>query len=254
MMSAKYVDRAQLEKYLANFLQIDQFHDYCPNGLQVEGRQHISRLITGVTASQTLLEEALNLQADAILVHHGYFWKNETAVITHTKKQRLKLLLSHDINLFAYHLPLDAHLTLGNNRELGRQLGLLYSDSFGEQGLLCRGELPHVLSLQMLGEKIALRLQRQPLLLGDPAKQIKKVAWCTGGAQTYFHTVATQDVDAYITGEASEFVSHLAQESGVAFIAAGHHATERYGIQALGKHLQKQFGIEHIHIDIDNPI
>jgi dinuclear metal center YbgI/SA1388 family protein len=251
-MSEKYIMRSQLEKYLAQFLQIDQFHDYCPNGLQVEGRAHISRIITGVTASLALLHEAIKQQADAILVHHGYFWKNEQAVITHTKKQRLKLLLAHDINLFAYHLPLDAHAAVGNNIMLSHHLGLGYIESFGEQGLLCRGELPKALSLKEFADKIGKVLQRKPLVLGNPEKLIKKVAWCTGGAQGYFHTVAQEEVDVYITGEASEFVTHLACESGVAFIAAGHHATEQYGVKALGAHLQAQFNLVHIHVDIPN--
>jgi dinuclear metal center YbgI/SA1388 family protein len=253
-MSTKYVTRSQLENYLAQFLQIDQFHDYCPNGLQVEGREHISRIITGVTANLALIQEAIKQQADAILVHHGYFWKNEQAVITHVKKQRLKLLLSHDINLFAYHLPLDAHAAVGNNIALSHHLGLGYIENFGEQGLLCRGELPKALPLSAFGDKIEACLKRKPLVLGNPEKLIKKVVWCTGGAQGYFHTVAKEEVDVYITGEASEFVTHLAQESGVAFIAAGHHATEKYGIKALGAHLHAQFNLVHIDVDIPNPV
>lgn len=254
-MSTKYIARASLERYLAELLQTVQFHDYCPNGLQVEGRDRIQRLVTGVSANQALIKEAIIQKADAILVHHGYFWKNEASVITHTKKQRLTLLLSHDINLFAYHLPLDANMILGNNVELGRILGIEAIENFGDQGLLFCGELPTSVSLETFSNKIATCLQRTPLVIGEPGRMVKKIAWCTGGAQSYFHQIATmKEVDVYLTGEASEFVTGLSKESGVAFIAAGHHATERYGVKALGAHLATQFGLEHIHVDIDNPV
>lgn len=253
-MPTKYLTRAFLERYLAELLQTAQFTDYCPNGLQVEGRERIHRLVTGVSANQALIKEAIHQKADAILVHHGYFWKNEASPLTHIKKQRLALLLSHDINLFAYHLPLDAHMTLGNNVELGRMLGIEGIKSFGEQGVLFSGELPTPLSLDEFAKKIATSLQRTPLVIGEGSRAIKKIAWCTGGAQGYFHQIVTQEVDVYITGEASEPVTALARESGVAFIAAGHHATERYGIKALGEHLAATFDLEHIFIDIDNPV
>lgn len=253
-MPVKFMTRMELERYLAEFLCVDQFHDYCPNGLQVEGRERISRIVTGVTACQALLEQAVKHDADAVLVHHGYFWKSENPAITHTKKQRLKLLLSYDINLFAYHLPLDAHAIVGNNVQLARQLDLSFTENFGDQGLLSRGELQNTLTLREFGGKIETSLGRKPLIIGAADRPVRRVAWCTGGAQGYFHTIATQDIDAYVTGEASEFVTHLARESGVAFIAAGHHATERYGIRALGEHLHARFGLEHIHLDIDNPI
>ena len=253
-MSTKYIVRASLERYLAELLQIAKFHDYCPNGLQVEGRDRIQRLVTGVSANQALIKEAIIQKADAILVHHGYFWKNEASIITHTKKQRLNLLLSHDINLFAYHLPLDANMILGNNVELGRILGIEAIENFGEQGLLFRGELSTPVSLETFSNKIATCLQRIPLVIGGLNRMIKKIVWCTGGAQSYFHQIAAMEVDVYLTGEASEFVTALSKESGVAFIAAGHHATERYGIKALGAHLAMQFGLEHIHVDIDNPV
>lgn len=253
-MSTKYVTRSFLECYLDELLQIKQFNDYCPNGLQVEGRDRIHRLVTGVSANQALIKEAIHQKADAILVHHGYFWKNEASPVTHIKKQRLALLLSHDMNLFTYHLPLDAHMRLGNNIELGRMLGIEAIKSFGEQGLLFSGELPSALRLEEFARKIATSLQRTPLVIGEMSRPVKKIAWCTGGAQGYFQQIVAEDVDVYITGEASEYVTALARETGVAFIAAGHHATERYGIKALGEHLATNFDLEHIFIDIDNPV
>lgn len=253
-MSTQFITRTALSHYLATFLHIERFHDYCPNGLQVEGRDQIRRIVTGVSANQALLNAAIEKNADAVLVHHGYFWKNENPAITHIKKQRLKLLLLHDINLFAYHLPLDAHLEVGNNVVLGQLLGLEAIESFGEQGLLFKGLLKKPQSLRSFGARIAAQLQREPLIIGDLDRVVEKVTWCTGGAQQYFHTVAMNETDVYLTGEASEFVTHLAFESQVAFIAAGHHATERYGIQALGAHLQAEFDLEHIHINVDNSV
>lgn len=253
-MSYQFISRIALSDYLAAFLQIGRFQDYCPNGLQVEGRDQIKRIVTGISANQALLNAAVEVEADAILVHHGFFWKSENPTITHTKKQRLNSLLSHDINLFAYHLPLDAHLEVGNNVVLGQLLGLNAIESFGEQGLLFKGLLQTPQPLRTFGAHVATLLQREPLIVGDLDRVVQKVTWCTGGAQQYFHAMVMTDTDVYLTGEASEFVTHLAHESQVAFIAAGHHATERYGIKALGTHLQAQFGLEHIHIDVDNPV
>lgn len=245
--------RTELENYTQQLLETSRFKDYCPNGLQVEGKNEIHKIVTGVTANMALLESAVAAGADAILVHHGFFWKSEDSRVIGIKQRRLKYLLQHDLNLFAWHLPLDAHPTLGNNAQLAIRLGLEVEGWFGDQNLACFGVLPGAMSLQQFGEQIANRLDRPPLLVGESPQTISKVAWCSGGAQGYFTEASTLGVDAFITGEISEAVVHTARESGVAYIAAGHHATERYGIQALGQHLAQQFGISHQHIDIDSP-
>lgn len=248
------VVRSELENYIGQLLAVDRFIDYAPNGLQVEGRAQISRIVTGVTASLALIDAAIAQGADALLVHHGYFWKNENPCIIHTKKNRLTRLLVHDINLLAYHLPLDAHPELGNNAQLGQKLGLIPTGHFGEQALGWLGELAMPLPLANFARQVEAALARTPLALGAPDKLVRRVAWCSGGAQSYFHEAATLGVDCFLTGEASEFVTHLAQETGTAYLAAGHHATERYGIAALGAHLASTFGIEHVHIDLPNPV
>ncbi|HEX5363725.1 MAG TPA: Nif3-like dinuclear metal center hexameric protein [Gallionella sp.] len=244
----------ELRDYNASLLQTALFKDYCPNGVQVEGRAEVRRIATGVTASQQLLEEAIAWGADAILVHHGYFWRSEEAVITGIKKRRIAQLLRNDVSLLAYHLPLDAHAELGNNVQLGRLLGLVEQGRFGEQNIACLGSLAQPQTLMQFTQQIAHGLQRSPQVIGDGARPIKKVAWCSGGAQGYFEAAIAQGVDAYITGEISEQCFHLANETGVAFIAAGHHATERLGIQALGLHLARQFGLEQRFFDQANPI
>ena len=244
----------ELRDYNASLLQTGLFKDYCPNGVQVEGRAHVRRIATGVTASQSVLDAALEWGADAILVHHGYFWRNEDATITGIKKQRIARLLHNDVSLLAYHLPLDAHPELGNNAQLGKLLGLVEQGRFGEQNMVWLGTLPQPLTLAQFTHKVAHGLQRPPQVIGDDIQNIQKVAWCSGGAQGYFEAAIAQGVDAYLTGEISEQNFHLAQESGVAFIAAGHHATERYGIQALGEHLSAHFGLEHHFFDQDNPV
>jgi dinuclear metal center YbgI/SA1388 family protein len=248
------MQRQELENYIGQLLAVGRFKDYAPNGLQVEGKAHVHKIVTGVTASLALIDAAIEHGADAILVHHGYFWKGEDASIVRTKKLRIAKLLINDINLFAYHLPLDAHDTLGNNAQLAQKLGLIPTARFGEQELVWRGELPVPMSLDTFGQHVGMQLQRPPLVIGQADKLIRNIAWCTGGAQSYFREASNLDIDCFITGEASEFVTHLANESGVAFIAAGHHATERYGIEALGKHLAQEFGIEHLHLDLDNPV
>ena len=244
----------ELRDYIASLLQTALFKDYCPNGLQVEGRAQVRRIATGVTASQQVLDEAIAWGADAILVHHGYFWRNEDAAITGIKKRRLAQLLRHDVSLLAYHLPLDAHPELGNNARLGKLLGLAEQGRFGEQNIACLGELEHPQPLAQFAAWVGGRLQRPPQIIGEAAKNIRKVAWCSGGGQGYFEAAIAQGVDAYLSGEASEQSFHLAQESGVAYIAAGHHATERLGILALGEHLASQFGLEHRFFDQDNPV
>lgn len=245
---------SELNDYIGRLLEISRFRDYCPNGLQVEGRAEIKRIATGVTASQRLLEAATVWGADAILVHHGYFWRNEDATVTGIKKRRVAHLLLHDINLLAYHLPLDAHAELGNNAQLALLLGLQPQGRFGEQDIAWHGELQQSMTLKQFAENISQALQRTPQVIGDGEKKIKRIAWCTGAAQSYFEQAVALGVDAFLTGEISEQNVHVALETGIAFIAAGHHATERYGVKALGEYLQQQFGLEHRFFDMDNPV
>lgn len=244
----------ELNDYIGRLLEISRFRDYCPNGVQVEGRADICRIATGVTASQRLLEAATTWGADAILVHHGYFWRNEDATVTGIKKRRLAHLLQHDVSLLAYHLPLDAHPELGNNAQLAKRLGLLPQGNFGEQDIAWIGKLQQPQILGQFAENIAHALQRTPLVIGDKERLLHRLAWCSGAAQCYFEQAVVLGVDAFLTGEISEQNVHVAHETGVSFIAAGHHATERYGVQALGEHLAQQFKIEHRFFDMDNPV
>lgn len=243
-----------LNNYLNCLLQPERFSDYCPNGLQVEGKQEIKRIVTGVTASMALLEAALQANADAVLVHHGYFWRGENLAITGIKKRRIQFLLQHDINLFAYHLPLDAHAELGNNVMLAKQLGLNITGKTGEKEMLLLAELNAPHTLQTFANLIETKLNRKPQVIGDLNKPVKTVALCTGAAQGYIEQVVTANVDVYISGEISEQTVHVARESGMSYISAGHHATERYGIRELGQHLAQKFGLQHTFIDIDNPV
>ncbi len=243
-----------LSNYIGSQLEVGRFRDYCPNGIQVEGTSEVTKIATGVSASQAVLEVATEWGADAILVHHGYFWKNEEPIITGIKKRRLAYLLKHDVSLLAYHLPLDAHPVWGNNTQLGNRLGFVEEGRFGEQGIACYGRLDKPQRLADLNNRIAERLHREPLVIGNPESNIAKIAWCSGGAQSYFDLSIALGVDAFVTGEVSEQHVHIALESGVAFIVAGHHATERYGIQSLGEHLAAQFGLEHCFFDQDNPV
>jgi len=244
----------ELNDYIGRLLEISRFRDYCPNGVQVEGKEGIGRIATGVTASQRLLEAATAWGADAILVHHGYFWRNEDATVTGIKKRRLAHLLRHDVSLLAYHLPLDAHPELGNNAQLAKRLGLLPRGNFGEQDIAWQGELQLPQTLGQFAGSIAHALQRTPLIIGDNERMLHRLAWCSGAAQSYFEQAVALGVDAFLTGEISEQNVHVAHETGVAFIAAGHHATERYGVQALGEHLARQFEIEHRFFDMENPV
>ena len=244
----------ELNDYIGRLLEISRFRDYCPNGLQVEGRSEILRIATGVTASQSMLEAATAWGADAVLVHHGYFWRNEDQSITGIKKRRIAHLLQHDMNLLAYHLPLDAHPELGNNAQLALQLGFEAQGRFGEQDIAWHGELQSPQTLNQLAAKIADKLKRVPLVIGDGNRKLRRIAWCSGGAQGYFEQAVALGVDAFLTGEISEQNVHVAHETGVAFIAAGHHATERYGVQALGEHLANKWNIEHKFFDMDNPV
>ncbi|SAK80233.1 metal-binding protein [Caballeronia arationis] len=248
------MDRIELELYLNNLLEIGRFRDYCPNGLQVEGARRIRKLATSVTASLAFLEAAVEWGADAVLVHHGYFWKNEAPQITGRKYQRVRTLIANDLSLFAYHLPLDSHPELGNNAQIGARLGLIADGRFGEQDLGWIAPLPMPLSLEHFTASVENALGRKPLVLGDANRELRRVAWCTGGAQGYFDDAIAAGADVYLSGEVSEQTMHIAMESGVAYLAAGHHATERYGVQAVGAHLSEQFDIEHLFIDIDNPV
>jgi dinuclear metal center YbgI/SA1388 family protein len=255
-MSQKSIARDELAKYLASTLDITRFRDYCPNGLQVEGRSHIETIVTGVTGSIALLEAAIEKGADAILVHHGYFWRGEDMRVIGQKHRRLKLLLAHDVNLFAYHLPLDMHAAFGNNVQLARLLGLREESRFGEDNLGWLGVMDDVAidTVGVLAQRIEQRLGRAPLLIGDPAQKIGNVGWCTGAAQNLLGDAIAAGANVYLSGEISEPTVHLARENGVAYLACGHHATERYGIKALGEHIAETFGISHHFIDIDNPV
>ena len=244
----------ELENYSGQLLEVGRFRDYCPNGLQVEGRPEVRRLVTGVSASLDLLQRAVAADADAVLVHHGYFWKNEDPRVVGVKRARLELLLRHGISLLAYHLPLDAHPEFGNNAQLAGRLGFDIDGWFGDQNVGCHGVLPQVESAAALADRVAAVLGRTPLMLGDPDREIRRIAWCSGAAQGYLEDAVRLGADAYLTGEVSEQTFHLARETGVVFLAAGHHATERYGVQALGEHLAARFGLEHSFVDQDNPV
>jgi len=246
--------REELVDYLDGLLIPGKFRDYCPNGLQVEGRSEVVRLVAGVSASQALLDAAAARNADAILVHHGYFWKGEDGRVTGIRRQRLSTLLANNINLLAYHLPLDAHPELGNNAQLAQRLGWVPEGRFGEQDIAWLGSLAEPCDLGAVESKVAQVLGRRPLVIGDAARPIRRIGWCSGGAQGYFEQAIALGVDAYLSGEISEQTVHLARESGVAYIAAGHHATERYGVQALAEHLGRQFGIACEFVDLDNPV
>ncbi|QBQ54141.1 Nif3-like dinuclear metal center hexameric protein [Nitrosococcus wardiae] len=242
--------------YLGDLLQVERVSDYCPNGLQVEGKPEVRCLVSGVTACQALLEAAVVAGADALLVHHGYFWKGEAAPIVGMKCRRLKILLANDISLLAYHLPLDAHFELGNNAQLARVLNLEVKGQFiGAGGITIGmyGCLPAPMKGEAWARYIAERLGREPLYVPAHKGDIYTVGWCTGGAQGYIEQAAEKGLDAYLTGEVSEPTVHSAREQGIDFFACGHHATERYGVQALGQHLAEKFNLEHQFIDIDNP-
>jgi dinuclear metal center YbgI/SA1388 family protein len=246
---------AELVASADRLLRPDEFRDYCPNGLQVEGRPVVRRLVSGVTASLALLEAALAAEADAILVHHGYFWKGEAPSIVGIKRKRLGLLLRNDISLLVYHLPLDAHPQLGNNAQLAAKLGITVTGGLQAvaQPIGNVGRLDEPLPLADFAARVAQRLGRAPLVVESGSQPVRTIAWCTGGAQSYIEQAAEHGVDAFLTGEVSEQTVHLARELGLHFIAAGHHATERYGAPAVAGHLAAELGIEHRFIDIDNP-
>jgi dinuclear metal center YbgI/SA1388 family protein len=247
---------AELLNYTNSLLDIERFQDYCPNGLQIEGRDEVVTLISGVTASQKLIDAAIEEDADVILVHHGYFWKGDNPVLTGMRRRRIKTLLEHDINLLAYHLPLDAHPQYGNNAALARELDFRIDGVMDEgpaKDILYYGRLQEPLSADELLQRVAERLGTEPLLIEGSDHEIESIAWCSGAAQRYIEEAVELGVDAYLSGEISEQTTHIARESGIHFISAGHHATERYGPACLGEHLAGQFDLDHRFIDIDNP-
>ena len=249
--------RDEILKTLKTLLRPEQFKDYCPNGMQVQGKPQVQRLVSGVTACQALIDRAIEVKADMLLVHHGYFWRGEDETITGIKKTRVEALLKHNINLLAYHLPLDVHPELGNNAALGRLLGFKTTGDLGKQNnnsIGLTGELETPMSGEELGALLEQRLGREALHIPGSAKPIRTVAWCTGAAQNFIDLALKSGVDAYITGEVSEQTVHIARETGIHFFAAGHHATERYGVQAVAAHLVEKFGLDHEFIDIDNPV
>nr|WP_067298641.1 Nif3-like dinuclear metal center hexameric protein [Marinobacterium profundum] len=251
------IELNELVRYCDTLLQSNSISDYCPNGLQVEGRGRVQRILCGVTASQALLDEAVAWQADLVLVHHGYFWKGEDSRIRGIKKRRLATLLQHDISLLAYHLPLDVHPVYGNNVQLAALLGLEIEGSLepgNPRSVGLAGSLKTPMSLADFAAKVAKLLGREPLCIPGAAQQIERIGWCTGAAQGYIEQAAELGLDAYLSGEISEPTVHSAREHGVHYIAAGHHATERYGVQALGEHLAQHFGLEWRFADIDNPV
>ncbi|GAD63236.1 Nif3-like dinuclear metal center hexameric protein [Aquipseudomonas alcaligenes] len=238
------------------FLNAARIADYCPNGLQVEGRPQVRRIVSGVTASQALLDAAVEAEADVVLVHHGYFWKGEDARVTGMKRRRLQTLLGHDISLLAYHLPLDLHPEVGNNVQLARQLEITVEGPLDPEnpkvvGLL--GSLAEPMTARDFARRVQEVLGREPLLV-EGTGMVRRIGWCTGGGQGYIDDAIAAGVDLFLTGEASEQTFHSARENGLSFIAAGHHATERYGVQALGDYLARRFAIEHLFIDCPNPV
>ena len=249
-------NRHQLLNAFDTLLQPTLFKDYCPNGLQVEGRLEVQTMVSGVTASLALIEAAIAAKADTIFVHHGLFWKGHDGRVTGWMRQRLALLLKHNINLFAYHLPLDAHAELGNNAQLGARLGLQIQEKFGEQGLGCMGARVGGASFagaQELADAAKVALGRDVLLVQGRAGPVSRIAWCSGGAQSYFESAIAAGADVFLTGEISEPQAHYARESGVSYIACGHHASERYGAPAVAARVALQLGLDHVFIDVDNP-
>lgn len=250
------VSNSQLLQFLNSLLKPSTVKDYCPNGLQIEGKETVTKLVTGVTASQSLIDYAVSINADAILVHHGYFWKGESPCITGMKKKRIQTLLVNDINLYAYHLPLDIHPTLGNNAQLAKLLGIVDISPLEEnnpQSVVMQGRFEGGIKPCELTQLLSTKLDKTPLHEPAVKKRIETVAWCTGGGQGYIDLAADKGIDAFITGEVSEQTIHTAREMDIHFYAAGHHATERYGVKALAEYIQQELKIEAVFVDIDNP-
>ena len=246
----------RLIEKLDDELQPELFRDYCPNGLQVEGKQDINRIVTGVTACQALIDKAIELKADAVFVHHGYFWKGEDATITGMKRRRVEALLRHNISLIAYHLPLDGHPTMGNNAQLAT---LMQWSTEGGMDSAPRpignwGTVRKTQTVKALSEQLQQQLGREPLVIEGGSHDIKTIAWCTGGAQKMIEQAHVLGVDAYVSGEISESTVHFARENGIHYFSAGHHATERYGVQAVGAWLEQEYDIKHLFVDIPSPV
>lgn len=251
------IARTELIAHLDELLTSERIRDYAPNGLQVEGVTSISRIVTGVSACQALIDEAIARDADALLVHHGYFWKNESPLLVGMKRQRVLSLLENGINLIAYHLPLDVHPSLGNNAQLAQLLGIEVKAQHaagGQEGLLWIGELAEAKSLGQFSAHVASCLGRVPLAIDGGGHMVRHVAWCSGGAQGYIEQAHALGADLYLSGEISEPTVHQSRELGIHYLSAGHHATERYGVQALGDHLAARFGLEHHYVEIENPV
>lgn len=247
------MQRQHLIEILNDLLHPELFKDYAPNGLQVEGKGEISRIVTAVSATQNVLDQALALKADALLVHHGWFWRGENPAVVATKYRRLKTLMSGEINLIAYHLPLDAHVTLGNNAQMAQLLAATDVAQSGENNFIWTGLVPPI-TVQALASHLEKSLKRSPLVLGDQTKTVSRLAWCSGAAEDFFEEAIAMGADAYISGEATERTTHLAREMHVPFLVCGHHATERLGIKALNDWLCENHGLECIFIDDENPI
>jgi dinuclear metal center YbgI/SA1388 family protein len=244
----------ELCDFCDEYLKVDDFNDYCPNGLQVEANPRVEHIVCGVTASQALIEAAIEQGADTLLVHHGYFWKGESQAITGYKAKRIASLMRNEINLLAYHLPLDAHPEVGNNVQMARVMGWQLSRNSGEQGLLFEGRLPQAQNLGELTEEIETRLDTTALAIAGGDHAIDRIAWCTGAAQGFIEAAAASGADAFVSGEVSEPSFHLARELGIHYIAAGHHATERFGVQALAAEIASRFAVRQQFIDIANPV
>tara|TARA_B110000967_G_scaffold32777_1_gene31405 strand:+ start:1439 stop:2179 length:741 start_codon:yes stop_codon:yes gene_type:complete len=245
------VNREDLKNYCNDYLDVKKFKDYGPNGLQIEGKSSINKIVSGVSANLDLIEKAVDEKADAIFVHHGLFWDNETKHLVGAKRKKIALLLEHDINLFGFHLPLDDHPEVGNNVELGRLLGISNINPV-EDSLLWQGELN--INLSKFSKLIEEKLDRVPQIFGRQNGEIKKIAWCTGGAQGYIDDALQLNIDLYLSGEVSEKTPAVAKENNITYISAGHHATERYGVQAFCKHLSSEFNLQHKYIEIYNPV
>lgn len=252
-----HISLQQLVDSSNNLLRPETFSDYCPNGLQIDaGVADVRKIVSGVTASMALIEAAVAAEADVLLVHHGYFWRGEPAALVAMKGQRVATLIRNNISLMAYHLPLDAHPELGNNARLARLMDWIPQEvqpGIAGLELVWFGELQRAMSFAEMRDDLQVRLQHPCIAVEGAARPIKRIAWCTGAAQSMFEAVASHGVDAFVSGEISEQSAHIARELGVHYFAAGHHATERYGVQALGDYLARQFGIEHQFIDIANP-
>ena len=252
-----FMNNKELLRWFNNTLKPELVKDYCPNGLQVEGKSQVEKVVTGVTACQALINAAIERQADAIVVHHGYFWKGESPEIIGMKRKRLMRLLEHGINLYAYHLPIDVHPEFGNNRSLGDLFGLdnvKAFDGIKPDGIVMRGEFVEAKPAEEVANLVEKALNRKPLIIADEQAMVKTMAWCSGGGQSFIEQVLGQGIDMFLSGEASEQTVHTAREMDIAFMAAGHHATERYGVKHLGERLAVETGLSVEFVDIDNPV